>query len=154
MKPFLNYLSLIILLAFISGCGAAKRAVNNSSEMTMATPLRGIYWRLTALSGESLNQGSSTVKEAFIKFNIDGKSVGGNGGCNSFGGSYDISDSSHLTFGPIMSTKMYCDNAKFENIFFNILGRTDSYLISGDTLFLRNKRMDSTAKFIADYLKK
>ncbi|MEP6627517.1 MAG: META domain-containing protein [Ginsengibacter sp.] len=154
MKINLNYLSLIIIFASISGCSASKNAGNNRSEMTMTTPLRGIYWRLTALSGESLNQGSSTGKEAFIKFNIDGKSVGGNGGCNSFGGSYEFSDGSHLSFGPIMSTKMYCEDAKFENTFFNILSKTDNYLISGDTLFLRNKGMDSTAKFVADYLKK
>ncbi|MEO7044742.1 MAG: hypothetical protein ABI091_05495, partial [Ferruginibacter sp.] len=73
MKFFLNYLSLLIILAFISGCSASKKAANNSSEMTMTTPLRGIYWRLLTLSGDSLNQSSPTGKEAFIKFDIDGK---------------------------------------------------------------------------------
>jgi heat shock protein HslJ len=154
MKLYLNYLSLIIILAFTSGCSASKKAVNNNSEMTMTTPLRGIYWRLAALSGESLNHSSPTGKEAFIKFNIDGKSVGGNGGCNTFSANYNISNKSHLSFGPLISTKMYCEDAKFENTFLNILSRTDSYLISGDTLFLRNAGMHSSAKFVADYLKK
>lgn len=154
MKQLLNYITVIAIIAFVSGCNPSKRTVSNNTETMIKTPLRGVYWKLTTLLGQPITHPSSMGKEAFIKFNIDGKSVGGNGGCNSFGGSYDIADSSHLTFGPVMSTKMYCDDAKFENVFFNLLSRTDSYLISGDTLFLRNSGMDSTAKFVADYLKK
>lgn len=49
---------------------------------------------------------------------------------------------------------MYCEDAKYENLFFDILSKADNYFINGDTLFLRNAGMDSTAKFIADHLKK
>lgn len=154
MKRLLSCITVITLIVCIQGCDPSKKVVVNNAQTMVNTPLRGIYWKLITLLGQPVNAASSTAKEAFIKFNIDGKSVGGNGGCNTFGGSYDITDSSHLSFGPIMSTKMYCDDAKFENVFFNLLSRTDSYLINGDTLFLRNAGMDSTAKFVADYLRK
>lgn len=154
MKKVLKYSSLLIIIGVLAGCNASKKAVNDKNEKPVNPPLRGVYWKLTTLLGQPLSQSHAMSKEAFIKFNIDGKSVGGNGGCNSFGGSYEISDASHISFGPIMSTKMYCEDAQFENVFLNLISRADNYLISGDTLFLRNAGMDSTAKFVANYLKK
>jgi heat shock protein HslJ len=151
MKQLIQYIAAITIIVVIPGCGPSKNSVVNNTETVVNTPLRGVYWKLTTLLGQPVNKISST---AFIKFNIDGKSVGGNGGCNTFGGSYDLTGSSHLSFGPIMSTKMYCGEGKSENVFFGLLSRTDSYLINGDTLFLRNAGMDSTAKFVADYLRK
>ena len=144
----------VIAIAFAVGCNTSKKTASDNVEIMTRTPLRGIYWKLTTLLGQPVNEAPSKTREAFIKFGSDGKSVGGNGGCNVFGGSYDLADSSHLSFGPIMSTKMYCEDAPFENTFFKFLDRTDSYLINGDTLFLRNAEMDSTAKFVADYFKK
>ncbi|HXS56772.1 MAG TPA: META domain-containing protein [Hanamia sp.] len=153
MKLIFKCLTAISTIAFVAGCNTSKKSAGDNTEVMTRTPLRGIYWRLTTLLGQPIIE-TTKSREAFLNFSPDGKSVGGNGGCNAFRGSYDVTDSSHLSFGPIMSTKMYCEDAKFENTFFKILDRTDNYLISGDTLFLRNAEMDSTAKFVADYFKK
>lgn len=144
----------MMAIATLSSCSQSKNLPVNQSKNETGTPLRGIYWRLTAVMGQSLTSGATTAKEAFIKFNVDGKSVGGNGGCNTFGGSYEMIDSSHISFGPIMSTKMYCEDAKYEMLFLDLLERVDNFYINNDTLFLRNKGMDSTARFVANYFKK
>lgn len=154
MKLVLNYLALVTLALFCINCNNSKKAVTGKTDALINAPLSGIYWRLTELIGQPVTASADAHREAFIKFNPVEKSVGGNGGCNTFGGSYQLTGSSQISFGPIMSTKMYCEDAKYENLFFDILSKADNYFINGDTLFLRNAGMDSTAKFIADHLKK
>ena len=99
--------------------------------------------------GQLLPQADTAlIREAHITFSKEGRAFG-NGGCNEFSGNYELNDKSQILFGPIISTKMYCNNAKYENLFFDLLNKADNYLIKNDTLYLRNKQMDSTAAFIA-----
>ena len=66
--------------------------------------LDGTTWRLVAIDGEAVPDGIEATAE-FAEGQISGK-----GGCNSFGGDYEI-DGDTLRFGPIFSTMMYCDEA-------------------------------------------
>ena len=154
MKLILSYCVLIALILLCTNCMDSKKISTNKTGAASQLPLRGTYWKLTELMGQPIPFSSGNGREAHIKFNADGKTVGGNGGCNTFSTVYQSIDSTHFTFGPVMSTKMYCNEAKFENLFFDVLSKTDNFLIHGDTLFLRNAGMDSTAKFIANPLKK
>ncbi|HEV7642467.1 MAG TPA: META and DUF4377 domain-containing protein [Pyrinomonadaceae bacterium] len=76
-------------------------------------------------------------KTPTIKFTDEGLS--GNGGCNSYGGSYTTEGSKGFKAGPIRSTKMACTQGGVsgrESAFFDILGRADTYRITGNTLVL------------------
>jgi heat shock protein HslJ len=76
-------------------------------------------------------------KTPTIKFADEGFS--GNGGCNSYGGSYTTEGSKGFKAGPIRSTKMACAQGGAngrETAFFDIIGRADTYRITGNTLVL------------------
>jgi heat shock protein HslJ len=149
MKLIFNFFSAIFLSAVLnSNCNhSTKTAVLENP--TEHTKLQDTRWELFSLMGKEIAATDSIIgRKAFIIFNKDG-SANGNGGCNSFSGSYLLTDSSQLKFGPIVSTKIFCNNAKDENLFFDLLSKTDNFLIEKDTLYLRNKSLDSIAKFIA-----
>lgn len=63
-----------------------------------------------------------------ITFNEEGQ-VSGTTDCNNFFGSYELKDNNGLSFGPLASTKMFCENSQ-ENIFTAWLAEADSYSFS------------------------
>ena len=144
MKPITAFFEIIVLMvALSSNCNQ----INNRQADRAEVPLQGTKWNLFSLMGVNVTVADSLGKQASIIFNKDG-TVTGNGGCNNFSGNYELNDSSQIKFSPIISTKMYCPNAKEEVLYFDLLSRTDNFLIKADTLYLRNRTMDSTAKFI------
>ena len=73
---------------------------------------------------------------AFINFDSEKGSVGGNGSCNSFG-SKIILDGNTISFKNMFSTKMYCsDEQSTENEFLNKLQKVTRYEIKGKNLLL------------------
>ena len=70
-------------------------------------------------------------KPATINFSED--VVNGNGGCNSYRGTYKL-DMNTITFGPLMSTKMACSSLEGENKFTQILASPVQATINGNVL--------------------
>lgn len=88
-------------------------------------------WRLTAIDGASVNAGKT-----FIKFDETKKSVGGNGGCNGFGGNL-VKNGNQIKISEIISTKMFCEaTQEIENKFLGNLDRVTKYEIRNGRLFL------------------
>src|SRR6187399_17306 len=52
-------------------------------------------------------------KRPFLEFRVDGQ-MGGNAGCNAFGGSYTLGPGDSITFGPLRQTKMFCGEPQME----------------------------------------
>lgn len=74
--------------------------------------------------------------KAFIRFDEEKKSAGGNGSCNSFGGSVTVHENT-IHFGNLISTKMYCEGVQeIENLFFDRLGKVNQYSINDKNLRL------------------
>jgi putative lipoprotein len=63
------------------------------------------------------------------------KEAQGFAGCNQYFGAYTLKDDT-LTFGPLGSTQMYCENADRETAFLAALQNTASYAIERQTLTL------------------
>ncbi|MTB49405.1 META domain-containing protein [Lewinella sp. W8] len=71
---------------------------------------------------------------AFVKIS-DGQ-IGGNTGCNSFGGDWQLSGAK-LNVPGVMATKMFCQEASSqEQLFLNILNGDVGYAVTGDRLTL------------------
>jgi heat shock protein HslJ len=85
----------LFALALVLGLAACSGAVPS-------TDLKGTSWALVEISGQPVVAGSSPT------LSFDEEQAGGNGSCNSFGGEYTL-DNGKLTFGPLMSTMMYCE---------------------------------------------
>ena len=62
-----------------------------------------------------MNDGAIIVpnkKDAFsLSFTKDGQ-VSGTTDCNGFGGSYEVGADNSISFGPFMSTLMFCENSQ------------------------------------------
>ena len=95
-------------------------------------PMLDIVWSVTSIGGDPvLPQNQVTLSIA-----ADHR-VGGSGGCNSYFAAADFSEPP-LSFSPVASTKMACDQPimEQETHFFAALGATASYELVGDTLKL------------------
>ena len=98
------------------------------------TPLYDTKWSLKKIHEGNSVQAVET--KAFLRFNKEKNSAGGNGSCNSFGSSSTI-QGNNVSFKDIFSTKMYCEDVqKTENAFLKQLRNVSRYEIKKDTLFL------------------
>lgn len=103
------------------------------------TDIRERYWKLVELAGGPVPPGEG--KEAYAIFHDDRGRISGNGGCNGFSGTYELKGKIGLAVSRIISTRMAClDAGKMatENGFLRSLEQADEYLVTGDTLTLKN----------------
>jgi len=98
------------------------------------TPLYETKWSLINIYINNETQPVST--KAFIRFNKEKNSAGGNGSCNSFGSTAMV-QGTNVNFKGIFSTKMYCEEVqKTEDAYLKQLAKVSRYEIKKDTLFL------------------
>ncbi len=137
----------------INGKAIDSKLVNN--YQLMKSPADGItekYWKLVELHGQPIK--ASAMREAhFILKNKDNR-VQGNGGCNSFFGTYELQESvGRIRFLQMGSTMMACDGLENEIEFLKVLEMADNYSVNGDVLYLNKARMAPLAKLEAVYFK-
>jgi|SRR5687767_5350021 len=96
--------------------------------------LYDIKWNLKKISTATGTEAVNT--KAFIKFNQEKGSAGGNGSCNSFGSNAAVSENK-VSFSNIFSTKMYCEGVQeTENTFLKQLGQVNRFEIKNKNLLL------------------
>ncbi len=111
------------------------------------------YWKLTELNGKPVTAGPEVKKEPHILFRLKGSRVTGNGGCNSFSGTYELKNNNRITLSKLITTLMACPDMDSESMFLKALQMADTYDVRGDTLILNKARMASLARFRAVYMK-
>ena len=124
------------LISFVSaGAFIFFSAFIMKKENTIQTAsLYDTKWKLKAIHIADSVEAITT--KAFIKFNEEKKSAGGNGGCNSFGSSITVSGNT-VSFKDIFSTKMYCEGVQStEDAFFKQLEKVNRFVIKDKTLLL------------------
>ena len=96
------------------------------------TALIGTSWRLTQLDSRPV---APDVASTLI---ISADSIGGNGGCNSYGGKLEKTPQG-IDISEVFSTMMACDGLEQEQAFFAALDAADSFaLIDGGLQLLEN----------------
>ena len=124
------------LITFISaGAFILFSAFVMKKETTSQTStLYNTKWSLKKIHTEAGVEEVNT--KAFIKFNQEKKSAGGNGSCNSFGSSFTITKD-QISFKDIFSTKMYCEGVQqTEDAFFKQLEKVNRFEVKDKTLIL------------------
>lgn len=97
-------------------------------------PLYDTRWSLKTIHTGSGSE--EVLTKAFIRFNHVKQSAGGNGGCNSFGGTV-FTEGSKIRLSHIFSTKMYCEGIQpTEDTFFKLLEQATRYVIVDNRLVL------------------
>jgi heat shock protein HslJ len=119
---------------FFSGFVMKKPAYRTGKENTKQQSLYDTKWSLKKIHiADSVE--IITIK-AFIKFNQEKKSAGGNGGCNSFGSSINVSGNI-VSFKDVFSTQMYCEGVQqTEDAFFKQLGKVNRFEVKDKALLL------------------
>ena len=106
--------------------------------MKTTTPLFDTKWSLKKVYTGQAIQAVDT--KAFIRFDKEKGSAGGNGSCNSFGSNATI-NGHEVSFKNIFSTKMYCEAVQqIESSFFSRLENANRFEIKDNTLILYHDR--------------
>jgi heat shock protein HslJ len=146
-----RYFSFVITIALASlaSCHTAKQSTTGSASVV------GKYWKLIELNGEMVQLAGQLKKEPHMILNASEKRVNGNGGCNSFFGSYELQGDNGVTFSKIGSTKMACPNdiMQIERHLFQAFEMTKKFTLRNDTLFLTKTDMFPLAKFVVSDIK-
>lgn len=105
-------------------------------------------WILESVKGRSVDG----IKEtAFINFDAEKRSAGGNTSCNAFGGSYEASAGNKIRIFDTFSTMRACiedDRMSIERDMLDALRRANRYKILNDRLELFNDSMLLLAAFV------
>jgi heat shock protein HslJ len=137
-KPFVL---VIIFIWFMVSCDSQKKLAQEQDPAA----LYARSWKLIELDGTPIG---ATNKEPHMILQPAENRVSGNGGCNSFFGTFEHPAFSRIKFSAIGSTKMACPNMEVETRFFQALEQANNYTIKEDTLSLRKDQVVS-AKFVA-----
>lgn len=130
MKKFVVSLFILLMLAACAGGNSA------SIEGT---------WRLVSYGSAPEQTPAAADIDTSIEFK-DGQ-VGGNVGCNGFGGKYEV-EGDIITFSEVVSTLMFCEGpaGDQELATLAVLRETATYVLDGDTLTLT--AADGTAMIV------
>ena len=122
------------MVLFTSSCKSTKEIMQSS------TLLYNTNWSLKKIHDKGNEEIVNT--KAFIRFDKEKGSAGGNSSCNNFGSSATISRN-EVTFKNIFSTKMYCEQVQsIENKFLGNLEKINNYETKDKILLLyRDKEL-------------
>ncbi|MDR1201532.1 MAG: META domain-containing protein [Tannerellaceae bacterium] len=108
MKRVLLYVLLIPVLFGMASCSTSKKATVDT--------LAGLdgEWNIVEMNGNQLNP--EETKQLMI-FDVNGKTLSGNAGCNRMSGKieYDASQENDIRFSRIIATRMACMDMRYED---------------------------------------
>lgn len=124
-------------------------AIPVPGETTAAPDLEGVVWQLQSMADASGHTVDAMADIPVTATFNDGQ-LSGNGGCNSYFGSYAV-DGSSLTITPAGTTMMACPEKVMaqEQAFMAALGSSASYKVTGDKLEIMNADGAVVLTFVA-----
>jgi heat shock protein HslJ len=136
-----------VTMFILVSCHNTKKMDN--TVMSTNADIKETYWKLTELNGVGVPEPKDGEKEVYFRLRNEGLKVEGNGGCNGFGGTFELSEGNSIRFSKMISTMMYCARMETENALYKVFEAADNYTISGGVLQLNKARMAPLAKFVA-----
>jgi copper homeostasis protein (lipoprotein) len=134
--------------AAATGAEQEERPGPPSMGEAAAVPLEGTAWKLVVLAGKTIST-RNDERAPTITLDPNDQRASGAGGCNLFGGSYTLKGD-ELSFGPLISTKMYCEGVmNQEQAYFAALEATRGWRVSGRELELTGVGGEVLARFEA-----
>jgi heat shock protein HslJ len=150
MQKYILIVCIIVVAMVFSACHSTKTAKEAVSSGKTENAITGKYWKLIEINGKPV----VGENHSYLNIREEGNRIDGNGGCNDFTGSYEMSGLGRLKFSKIVATQKACFNTTIEDELFKIFDIVDNYSLSqsGDTLSLNRARMAPLARFRAEYL--
>jgi heat shock protein HslJ len=126
---FISVFSLIALKT----CKTTPANLGDSQIKVAQAELKGTWQVINMYGIDSLS------KKPTLTFDVENKRINGNAGCNRYNANYTIKDSL-MTFGPALSTKMYCNNMNIEKQFLGLLKKVSYFKYKNDSLIFFSKQ--------------
>lgn len=126
-------------------------ATGEPTETSTADELGGTSWELVSFGPTGAETDAVAGSTVTLHFDMKGQ-AGGNSGCNSYGGSYQVAGND-ISFGEIASTLMACaDDAAMEQEgrYLDALHAADSFAIAGDRLTITYGGGQSVLNFVLE----
>jgi heat shock protein HslJ len=132
MKATLGFFFFLLFLAGIALVTLQGRQMGKQSMLGGGASITGMTWRPKVVGAESIPADSGM----YVQFEVDG-SIKGHGGCNSFFGSLEKTESG-IVIGPLGATRMACPDPvmRRETAFMNALQKTERFEAGQNTLQL------------------
>lgn len=127
----------------------ADKYILTKVEETEEVSLANTRWELTEIMGKSVTKGENQREAIFIMFDGENKRVNGFGGCNNFMGGFEIKEGNVISFAPLASTMMACENMEMEANFMQTLQQVDNFALKDNVLSLHKAKMSPLLKFSA-----
>ena len=102
-------------------------------------------WALEEMDG--VGTPSDLQKYPTLEIFVQDKKAMGNDGCNSFSGSIKKLSETEISFGPMISTKMACENMAFSKAFNTKMIETNFYALEKNHLVLYNSKHEELMRF-------
>ena len=143
--------ALIGFTAICMDCHPSQKSMDtaqiNVDTSISEQPLLETHWTVIELNGKRLTD-TTLHKEMYLVLKKENNRAEGEGACNSFSTTYTLKNK-EIVFGPVVSTKIFCQAIDAENQFFKALSATTHFVLKSDTLtFLEGKALP-VAKFIS-----
>ena len=116
MKKMFSSVAVVCAALMMASCGSGKNAV--------AVDLSG-EWNIVEVNGQQLSGDS----DPFIGFDMEGKRIYGNAGCNLINGGFETSTSNakSISFPGVASTMMACPDMETEGKILKALNEVKSF---------------------------
>ena len=147
---------LMITLAIAMAACSATKTDNNATDTTATAAQQGQAalvvdlfdkeWKLKELNGQAIVLDTTFKREPQMVFQKEGGKLTGNGGCNSFSGTYQLKGDNGIELSEGVATMMACPNLKIEGEFFAALKLVKSYRIENSSLLLESDKKGVLAK--------
>ncbi len=129
---------------FLLACTTTQKTISLTQEVNQMTRLHDI-WALEEMDG--IGTPSDLQKHPTLEIFVQDKKALGNDGCNSFSGSIKKISETEITFGPMISTKMACENMAFSKTFNTKMIETNFYTLEKNHLVLYNSKHEELMRF-------
>lgn len=113
----------------MSSCKSTQTTISKDA-------LTATSWQLSTIIGKSVTASDYAKGLPDATFTADNK-INGNGGCNRYSGTYTLEENGKISFGPMLSTKMFCPGGGEEG-FMKAMGQVNTAKIEGKNLVFSN----------------
>lgn len=132
MKAIVGFFFFLLFLAGIALVMLQGRQMGKQTMLGGGASITGTNWRPKIVGADAMPDDSSM----FVLFEVDG-SIKGNGGCNSFFGSLEKTESG-ISVGQLGATRMACPDPvmRRESAFMNAVQSTERFEVGNNSLQL------------------
>ena len=133
----LQHSQLIAVAITLLACGKQPSGEPPKLESSAPVAIGTGDWVLVSLGTQAMP--ADSTKRPTLQLDTGTLHVSGFTGCNRYSGSF-IARGDSLAFGPVVSTKMFCEaTSELETAFLKALGETATYRVSDSELVLRTR---------------